>query len=316
MALHPQCKAFLDQLAAMGGRPLHELSPAEARSMVLPPDLAGPEQPVHRVDTRTIPGRSGPISVRVYVPTADPMLPALVYFHGGGFVLGNLDMADRPCRQLAHRAGCVVISVDYRLAPEHEFPAAADDALDVTRYVASHSVEFGIDPRRLGIGGDSAGANLATVTTIRARDEGGPQIAFQLLVYPLVDFNDESPSMTEYSDGHFLTRAGLEYFAGHYLRSAADRSHPHASPLRTADLAKLPPAFIITAECDPLRDQGEAYAAKLRQSGVPAVVKRYEGMIHPFFSLAGIIEGGQTAIADAATAVRQALAKPQREMVG
>ena len=273
--------------------------------MALPPDLAGPEQPVARVEDRSVPGPAGPIPIRAYWP-AEGLRPGLVYFHGGGFVLGNLEMADRPCRELANGSGCVVVSVDYRLAPEHKFPAAPDDAYAVTRYVAEHAEEFGIDLDRLAVGGESAGANLAAVTALRARDAGTPRPAFQLLVYPQVTFDDDSPSMREFGDGHFLTRSSLDYFAKHYFASEADRTHPFASPM-LADLRGLPPAFVITAECDPLRDQGEAYASRLRAAGVTVESKRYEGMIHPFFSLAGIIEGGKTAIADAASALRMAL---------
>jgi acetyl esterase len=307
MALHPQCKTFLDQLVAMGGRPLHEMTPQEARTMSLPPELGGPEEPVHRVEDRTIPGPGGPIPVRVYSP-ADGVRPGLVYFHGGGFVLGNLDSGDRACRALANASGCVVVSVDYRLAPEHKFPAAVDDAYAAAAYVASHGDAFGIDARRLAVGGESAGANLAAVTALRARAAGASHLSFQLLVYPQVDFQDDSPSMREYANDHFLTVDALNYFAGHYLRGADDGEHPDASPLRAADLAGLPPAFILTAECDPLRDQAETYASRLRAAGVPVLLKRYEGMIHPFLSLAGIVEGGRTAIDDAAAALRNSAA--------
>jgi len=308
MALHPQCKAFLDQLAAMGGRPLHELTPAEARSMALPPDLAGAAQPVHHVDDRRIPGPRGPILVRLYTPGPAAKRPALIYFHGGGFVLGNLDMCDRPCRTLANLAGCVVVSVEYRLAPEHKFPAAVDDAYAVTRHIIEHGAAFGIDRNAIAIGGESAGANLAAVTALRARDAQMPPLAFQLLVYPLVDFDDDSLSRREFADGHFLTTAALDYFARLYLAGPADRKHPHASPLYASDFAALPPAYIVTAECDPLRDQGETYASRLEQSGVRVACKRYDGMIHPFFSLAGIVDGGRTAIEDAAAALRTAFA--------
>jgi acetyl esterase len=289
----------------MGGPPLHELSPVAARNRALPPELAGPEERVHRVEDRRVPGPDAPIPVRVYAP-ADGRRPGLVYFHGGGFVIGNLDMSDRTCRALANASGCVVVSVDYRLAPEHRFPAAVADALAVTSYVASHGEEFGIDARMLAVGGESAGGNLAAVTALRGREAGAPRLSFQLLVCPLVDFDDDSPSMQEFGDAHFLTREALEYFAGHYLASTADRGHPHASPLR-ADVAGLPPAFVITAECDPLRDQGEAYVERLQAAGVRVSHKRYEGMIHPFLSLAGIVDGGRAAINDAAAALRAEL---------
>jgi len=308
MAIHAQCKAFLDQIAASGGRPLHELAPAEARAQAMPPELAGPEQPVHQVENRRIPGDGGLISVRVYRPSAASPLPALVFFHGGGFVLGGLDMSDRTCRALANGSGCVVISVDYRLAPEHQFPAAADDAFAVTSYVAEHAADFGVDPALIAVGGDSAGGNLAVVVALRARDAGGPALAFQLLIYPWVDFTDTSPSMREYGADHFLTAETMAWFADHYAPAPIDRRQPWVSPSH-ANLAGLPPAVVLTAECDPLRDQGEAYARRLMDAGVPATVKRYDGMIHVFFNLGGIIDGGRTAIADAAAALKTALTR-------
>jgi acetyl esterase len=216
-------------------------------------------------------------------------------------------MCDRQCRTLANDAGCVVISVDYRLAPEHPFPAAADDAFASTTYIASHAKEFGVDAARIAVGGDSAGGNLATVVALRARESGGPVLAFQLLVYPIVDFTgEESASIREFGSGHFLTREAMDYFADHYLPPAVNRRQPWVSPLHT-DLRGLPPAFVLTAECDPLRDQGEAYAHRLQQAGVATQLKRYEGMFHPFFSLAGIIDGAKTALADAGAALRVAL---------
>lgn len=302
MAIDPQCKAFLDQLAAMGGRPMHEMTPAEARGLALPPELAGPERPLHSVVDRTVPGPAGQIPVRVYTPTPGRRLPGLIYFRGGGFVLGTLNSSDRVCRDLAHLAGRVVVSVDYRLAPEHPFPAPVDDAYAATKYVLEHASEFGMDESQIAVGGESAGGNLAAVTALKLRQRGASPLTFQLLVYPLVDFNDESPSMRDFADGHFITADLLEYFARHYL-GTQDRGQQDASPLN-ADLRGVPPAFVLTAECDPLRDQGEAYARKLAEAGVPVTHKRYDGAIHPFFSLAGIIDGGKTAIADAAAALR------------
>ena len=306
MPLHPQCKTLLDGLAAMGGPPLHELTPLEARGRVLPPDLGGPERPLHRVEDRTVPGPSGPIPVRVYTPAPGSAWPVLVYFHGGGYLLGNLDMSDRQCREIAHLAGCVVVSVDYRLAPEHKFPAAVDDAHAATSYVAGHAHEFGIDSGAVAVGGDSAGGNLAAVTALKAQERGTPQLIFQLLVYPQVDFGDDSPSMREFGDGHFLTRDAIKYFADHYLADPRDGRQPHASPLLAESLEGLPPAFVVTAECDPLRDQGEAYAARLERAGVRTQLKRYDGMIHPFFSLCGVIDSGRTVVTDAAAALREA----------
>jgi acetyl esterase len=302
--LDPQCRSFLEQLASMGGTPLHEMTPVEARAMALPPDLAGPERPVHDVVNRDVPGPAGDIPVRVYTPTPGARLPGLIFFHGGGFVLGTLDSSDRMCRELAYLAGRVVVSVDYRLAPEHPFPAAVDDACAVTRYVLEHAGEFGIDENQVAIGGESSGGNLATVAALKRRQDGNPALTLQLLVYPLVDFGDDSPSMREFASGHFITSEMLAFFERHYLGST-DRRHPDASPLH-ADLRGLPPAFVMTAECDPLRDQGEAYARALGRAGVAVTTKRYGGMIHPFFSLGGVIDGGRTALADAAAFLKRA----------
>ncbi len=310
VALHPQCKAFLDQLASMGGKPLHEMAPAEARGMALPPELAGPERSLPSVVNRTLPGPAAPIPIRVYAPTLGGRLPGLVFFHGGGFVLGTLDSSDRPCRELAHLSGRVVVSVDYRLAPEHPFPAAVDDASAAAKYVLEHAEEFSVDADQVAIGGESAGANLAAVTALRLRQERTPALAFQLLIYPQVDFDDASPSMREFAAGHFITSEVLAYFDGHYLPATTDRRHADVSPLN-ADLRGLPPAFVLTAECDPLRDQGEAYARKLEAAGVSVRLKRYDGMFHPFFSLAGIIDGGKEAIADAAAALKEAARQEQ-----
>jgi len=199
MAVHPQCKAFLEMLAAAGGKPIEQLPLAEARAvrseMI---EAGGPEQPVAEVQNRSVPGPGGPIAVRVYRPVKNEELPALVYFHGGGFVICNLDTHDRQCRALANASGCAVISVDYRLAPEHKYPAAVDDAYAATKYIAEHAEEFGVDPNRIAVGGDSAGGNLATVVSLLSRDRGGPRLKFQLLIYPLVDFYDRSPSMQQY----------------------------------------------------------------------------------------------------------------------
>jgi acetyl esterase/lipase len=316
MPLHPQCKAFLDILASTGGPPLHQLPIAEARTMprhML--EFGGPEEVVARVENREIPGPAQPIPIRIYRPVATDTLPVLMYFHGGGFVICDLDSHDRQCRSLANQSGCAVVAVDYRLAPEHKFPAAPDDAYAATQYVAEHADEFGIDPKRIAVGGDSAGANLATVVALMAKDKGGPALRFQMLIYPLTDFADESSSMREYAKDHFLTREQMDWFASQYFATDADRYAPYASPLYARDVRGLPPAIMITAECDPLRDQGEAYARKLQMAGVPVELKRYEGMIHPFFSLGGVIDGGRDAIAESAAAVRAALDAPEAAAV-
>ncbi len=308
MALHPQCKSFLDMLAAAGGPGLNEVPLDEARKVPYQMiELGCPEEEVAQVDTRVIPG-SVQIPVRVYRPSLATDLPVLMFFHGGGFVICNLDTHDRTCRSLANASGCVVVSVDYRLAPEHKFPAAAEDAYSATRYVAEHASEFGIDPRRIAVGGDSAGGTLATVVAMMARDRGGPALKFQLLVYPVTNFTEHATqSERDYGKGYFLDEELMDWFADQYFATEADRHLPYGSPLKASDLRNLPPAIVMTAECDPLRDQGEAYAEKLRRAGVTVELKRYDGMIHPFLSLAGIVDAGRDAIKDSATAVRQAL---------
>jgi acetyl esterase len=285
-------------LASSGAPPIEQLPLAEARAVRSEmAEAGGPEEPVAEVQNRSVPGPGGPIAVRVYRPEKNQTLPALIFFHGGGFV----------SRSLAKASGCVVISVDYRLAPEDKYPAAVDDAYAVTRYVAEHAAEFRIDPNRIAVGGDSAGGNLATVVSLLSRDRGGPRLRFQLLIYPVVDFYDESPSMQQFSQGHFLTREGMDWMTQNYLPSHEAGLEPSASPMNAKDLRGLPPAMIITAECDPLRDQGEAYARKLQAAGIPVEWKRYEGMFHPFFQFGGILDTAKVAMADAATAVRRAL---------
>jgi len=310
MALHPQAKAFLDMLAGMGGKPIEQLPVEEGRlvSMALI-DLGGPEEPVAEVANRSVPGPAGPIAVRVYRPVLNETLPALVFFHGGGWVICNLDTHDRLCRNLANAARCVVICVDYRLAPEHKYPAAVEDAYAATKYVAEHAAEFGVDANRIAVGGDSAGGNLATVTALLARDRGGPRLKFQLLIYPVVDLEDHSPSMQEFGHDHFLTLEAMDWFTGNYLPEPEAAREPSASPLNATDVRGLPPAAIFTAECDPLRDQAEAYARKLQSAGIPVELKRYEGMIHPFFQFGGILDTAQVAMGDAASALREALGK-------
>jgi acetyl esterase len=312
MALDPQCRFILDQMAAAGGPPMEQMTPQQMRAdraakADLMAALAGPLEEVARVEDRTIPGPAQPIPVRVYWPKTGKNLPALVYYHGGGWVAGSLDGHDRTLRALANASGCVLISVDYRLAPEHKFPAAVEDADASLRYVAENAGEFDIDPNRIAVGGDSAGGTLATVVCLIARDRGGPKIGFQLLIYPATDYEDDRPSVREFAQGYFLTKPLLDYFWGHYLARPEDGRNPHASPIRAESLAGLPPAMVITAECDPIRDQGEAYAQRLRESGVAVTVKRYEGAIHAFFNLAGIVDSGKQAIDDAGQALRAAL---------
>ncbi len=313
MPLDTQARALLDQMAAAGAPPFESLTPEQAREMIMQMrELAGPPEPVARVEDRVAATAAGPIPVRIYTPEAAGPLPMLVYFHGGGWVIGNLETVDAPCRALANRAGCLIVSVDYRLAPEHKFPAAAEDCYAATRWAAEHAAELGGDPARIAVGGDSAGGNLAAVVALMARERGGPRLAYQLLIYPVTNYDFSTPSYQENAEGYLLTKNAMVWFWDHYLRQPSDGEHPYASPLRAADLRGLPPAFVITAEYDPLRDEGEAYADRLRQAGVPTELRRYDGMIHGFFQMAGVLDQGKQVIADAAAALRAAFAVPAR----
>jgi acetyl esterase len=239
-----------------------------------------------QVVDRKIATSAGDLPVRIYYPRAGSDLPALVYFHGGGFVLGSLDSHDALLRSVALGADCVVISVDYRLAPEHPFPAAADDALAAVNWVHAHAAEIGVDPQRIVVGGDSAGGNLATVVALRLRDEGGAQLRGQLLVYPVTHLRGPvAGSMVANGEGYFLRADDMAWFEDMYLGNPDDASHPHASPLLAKDLKKLPPALVITAEFDPLHDQGNAYAVALREAGNDCAHSHYAGAIHGFFGM-------------------------------
>nr|WP_243236974.1 alpha/beta hydrolase [Heliobacterium chlorum] len=247
------------------------------------------------------------IPIRIYTPKGSAPHPVLVFFHGGGFVVGNLDTHDAFCREMAQSARCAVISVDYRLAPEHKFPAAVEDAYDAVTWVHDHAEEFQIDKERIAVGGDSAGGNLATVVAIHAKERGFPQIVYQLLYYPSTNFLGETASIREFGKGFLLTTELMKWFARHYLRDDEDRKNPYASPLLYPDLHGLPPAMIITAEYDPLRDDGEMYAKKLEEAGVPVTLRRYNGMIHGFASLLDHFDQAKRAIEDGANQLKNIL---------
>jgi acetyl esterase len=261
------------------------------------------------VEDRTVPGPDGDIPVRVFAPASDEPLPVLAYFHGGGWIRGSIETHEAACRQLANEAGILIVSVEYRLAPEAQFPGAAEDCYAVTRWLADQAGTLGGDGSRLAVGGDSAGGSLAAAVTLMARDRGGPSIAFQVLVYPVVEANFETGSYVENSTGYMLTRRDMQYYWDLYVPNGADRSNPYAAPL-LADLSGLPPALVITAEFDPLRDEGNAYAAKLRAAEVPVEHTVYSGMIHGFFSGFAAFDQGKAAVSQAARALRDALAAP------
>ena len=310
MPLDPQARAFLDQVAAMGGPQLHEMPVADARQMMelLSQMTGGPIEEVASIEDRTIAGPGADIPIRVYRPRPGGSSPLLVYFHGGGWVIGSLASHDGLCRALANAAGCVVVAVDYRLAPEHRFPCAPEDAYAATRWAVEHATELGADPARVAVGGDSAGGNLTAVVTHLARDRGGPALRFQLLIYPATDATLSMPSMRENADGYLLTADDMRWFYGHYLRTPADAADPLVSPLRAARCAGLPPALVVTAGFDPLRDEGEAYAAKLREAGIPVTLRRYDGMIHGFLPMVGVLDQAKQCLAEATRVLRTALA--------
>jgi acetyl esterase len=308
MPAEPQTRALLDQLASMGGPPLDSLPVPQAREMMNALrafNAAGPE--VAKVEDRRIPGPGGEIPVRIYTPAGSGPFGALVWFHGGGWVLGDLDGADATCRELADQAGCVVVSVDYRLAPETKFPGAADDCFAATQWVAANAASLNVRADRLAIGGDSAGGNLTAAVALMARDRGGPALRFQLLVYPVTDASFDTASYRDNAEGYLLTRSSMQWFWGHYLAGDADKANPYASPLRAAQLAGLPPALCITAELDPLRDEGEAYAKRLQQADVPTKLTRYDGTIHGFFAMTAYLDIGKKAVGEAAAALRKQL---------
>lgn len=308
MALDPQAKAFIDQMVSAGMPRLDTLSPQDARKLfdtaAQMPGLT--PEPVAKVEDRLVPGPGGQIPVRVYTPQGPSPFPVLVFFHGGGFVLCSIETHDELCRALANGIGCLVVSVEYRLAPEHKFPAAVEDCYAATKWVAQNAKDIGADSTRIAVGGDSAGGNLAAVVAQIARDSTMPPLVFQLLIYPTTNFAHDTPSSKENADGYFLTKNDMVWFRSLYLHGDADRDNPHASPLRARSLNRLPRALVITAEFDPLRDEGEAYAARLRQAGVKVACTRYDGMIHGFLTLP--FDQGKKARQEVFTALRAAFA--------
>jgi len=288
-----------------GPTALEEMSPSEVRSIM--DEMAG-IFPGPEVDTedRTIPGPNGDIPVRIYRPEGDGPFPVVVFFHGGGFVIGSITSHDATCRSLCQKAGAVVVSVEYRLAPEYPFPAAPEDCYAATSWVSEHAVELGVNSSRLAVVGDSAGANLAAVVCLMAKERGGPPIAFQALVYPVTDHVD-TESRTENAEGYLLTTAAMDWFIGHYADDET-RKNPWCAPLRALDLSGLPPALVITAEFDPLRDEGEAYGQRLQDAGVPVTISRYDGMVHGFFSMTALVPRAVDAEDEVAKALRLRLA--------
>jgi acetyl esterase len=308
--LDPQVKTILDQLEAVGGPALHEMSVDDARQMIKMLALMDGTPEPATVTDRTIPGPRGDIAVRVYRPdgVGDGALPVLVWYHGGGWVIGDLDTADPTCRKLANRSGALVVSVGYALAPEERFPAAVDDCWAALHWVSANAGDIGGDPTRIAVGGDSAGGNLAAIVAWRAAREGGPALRHQLLVYPVTDLTLSHPSIDENGEGYLLTKDGMVWFVGHYLGPTGEPKDPLASPLYADDLSGAAPATVLTAEFDPLRDEGEAYADRLSAAGVPTEMVRFDGMIHGFFALGAAVDAAGDAVDLAGRVLNGALA--------
>ena len=309
MPLDPLLSRLRDQRAEANATPLYEMSLAQARAADLA-DIragAGTGDPVHHVVDTTFPGPDGELPVRIYRPDLDGPLGTLVYFFGGGWTLGSIETSDGVCRALANAAGCQVVTPGYRLAPEHPFPAAVHDCLAAVAWVADNAGELGADRDRIAVGGDSAGGNLAAVTSLAARGRGGPAIAAQLLVYPNTCYHADTESLRDNDDRYQFNHHSVDWYWRNYLSSTQDGRDPLVSPLLAPDLAGLPRALVITAEYDPLRDEGEAYANRLRDAGVPVELTRYDGMAHGFFTMSGVLDGARQAVAQVAEYLRKNL---------
>ena len=309
MSLDPQVKELLDELNAIEG-PLPWEQPIEqtrANFNELSKALAAPPAAVARVENQTIPGPHGDIPVRIYWPEhSDGPLPVIVHFHGSGFVVLGLDSHDNVCRILCRDAGAIVVAVDYRKSPEHKFPKPSDDAWAATNWVAENCAALGADAARMAVAGDSAGGCLATVAAQRAKAEGGPALVFQLLIYPVTDWRDDTESYKAFADGYSLSADMMRWFRRCYLNNEAERTNPVAAPLQADDLSGLPPAFVLTAGYDPLLDEGKAYAMKMKAAGVPVSYVNFEGQIHGFWTMNGRIDASADAHAQACAALRTA----------
>jgi acetyl esterase len=306
MPLDPQVKIILEEDAAKVLPTLVEHSPVEARKKMA--ELAPPVDPllmVDRVEDRRIMCPEGDIPMRLYYPEGNPPYPVLVYFHGGGWVIGDLDSHHAICHAISKTAGCLVSAVDYRLAPEHPYPAPVEDAYSATCWVAENAEAIQADAGRIAVGGDSAGGTQATVAAMMARDRNGPQIALQVLIYPITDYHFETSSYLKNADGYMLTRELMIWFWKHYLENDEIAGHPYVSPLRADNLGKLPDALVLTAQYDPLCDEGQAYARRLQEAGVNVKLTHYDGMIHGFFKMTSRVDKARQALDEVAAALKK-----------
>ncbi|MFB9862412.1 alpha/beta hydrolase [Rufibacter immobilis] len=323
MKVEETLQKILDQYATFKVPPIENMSPANARNAPTLKNaveemnaehvanrvmnLAKPmPEPVGKVTHTLIPGPGGDILARVYTPNGDGPFPVLVYFHGGGWVIANLDVYEPSCRALCNAAECVVVSVAYRQAPENKYPAAAEDAFAALQWVMDNTAALNGIAGSVAVGGESAGGNLATVSCLMSKEKSLPLPVFQLLVYPITNYAFDTPSYLENANSKPLNADMMKWFFKHYLENEQDGSEPYVSPLRAADVSGLPPALVITAELDVLRDEGEEYAHKLQQSGVPTKQVRYPGMVHEFFSLSGVVPTAKEALEEAAEGLKAA----------
>jgi acetyl esterase len=310
--LHPQIQRVLEVMAEANLKPIEAMTPAEARAQMEATAQSRKAEPlpVARVEEQTVPGPAGSIRLRLYWPNAAAPVPAIVYYHGGGHVIGSLDTHDLVARNLCAGTEALVVSVDYRMGPEHKFPAAVEDSFAALKWVHAHANELGADPDRIGVHGDSAGANLAAVVALMARDAGGPRLRLQSLVYPVADYSLAGASYERFAEGYgVLTREAMVWFRNHYLRTPKDAEDWRASPIKAASLAGVAPAIVVTAECDVLHDDGEGYAEALRRAGVPVEYKEYSGMIHAFFGMVPVVDDAMNAQRTVWAEFKQAFAR-------
>jgi acetyl esterase len=309
MPISEETASLLQALAASEGPAFVEMSPDEARAAYVEmAAMQGEPEEVASVADRAVPGPVGAVPIRVYRPDLNATLPVFIYYHGGGWEVGDLDSHDPLCRQIANAAGCAVVAVDYRLAPENKYPAAAEDAYAVAAWLAKEGATLGLDGDRIAVGGDSAGGNLAAVVPLMARARQGPTIAAQILVYPITNHRFDTPSYREHGQGFILAAELMQQFWRCYLADETDGEQPYASPLRAPDLGGLPRALVMTAGFDVLRDEGEAYGERLRAAGVDTTIHRYDGMMHGFLQFGSVIPEAHDAVREIALELQSAFA--------